>query len=62
MTRRPCDVCRTCHQGRCTPPERRSVPMSLTLPRNVHAALCEAVPWGERSGWVAALIRKELGR
>ena len=60
-TRRVCAVCSTSHQGRCTPPEARSVPLCLSLPPSVHTALCEAVPWGERSGWVARLIADELG-
>ena len=60
MNRVLCDVCQRSHQGRCTPPYRRSVSMCITLPGDVHSALCEAVAWGERSGWVAGLITREL--
>jgi len=55
-----CDVCQRTHQGRCTPPYKRSVSMCITLPAYIFDALAERVPWGERSGWVAALITREL--
>lgn len=58
--RKPCDVCRRVHPGRCAPGDQRSRPLHLTIPSSVDSRLRERVPWGERSGWVAALIEREL--
>lgn len=57
----PCTVCNRMHLGRrCKPADQRSVAVCVTLPTRVHAQLVQHVPWGERSGWVARLVEREL--
>jgi hypothetical protein len=58
--RLPCEVCKKVHQGRCVPRDARSVQMCITFPGRVHRLLSERVPWGERSGFVARAVAKEL--
>lgn len=61
MTSEPCDGCCRVHRGpRCKPTESRSVSMSVTVPRHVRRGLDDAVPWGERSGFVARAIEAAL--
>jgi len=58
---KPCDQCHRMHRGRtCKPADQRSVSVCVTLPIYVHAELVERVPWGERSGWLARLVEREL--
>jgi hypothetical protein len=57
----PCDVCCRFHRGpRCKPEDQRSVQMCITFPGRIHRLLTERVPWGERSGFVARAVAKEL--
>jgi len=60
--RHPCDVCRTVHQGRCVPDDKRAVRLCLTLPGRVDRRLRDLVPWGDRSRWVTRLITDALDR
>lgn len=54
----PCDQCKRMHDGYvCAGPAEK---VEVYLPAGLHALLVEAVPWGERSGWIARLIEKEL--
>lgn len=54
----PCDRCKRMHDGfTCEGPAEK---VCVTLPAGVYARMVEAVPWGERSGWIARLIEKEL--
>lgn len=60
--RHPCDVCCRVHQGRCSPDDTRSVQLHLTVPTRIRRRLYARVPWGQRAGWVARLIERELDR
>ena len=57
----PCDVCCRFHRGpRCKPEDQRTVRVCTTFPGPVYRAMVDAVPWGERSAWVAGLVAREL--
>lgn len=62
MSRGPCDVCKRVHRGRCSAEDDRTVRMCLALPGHLDRRLRDHVDFGDRSGFVAALIEAELDR
>lgn len=54
------DLCRPCRRDTRGTNRSPKEHMSVSLPREMYLHVCETIPSGQRSEWVAHLIAKEL--